>query len=68
MAGNESRGKKAANTNKEKYGKDFYSKIGAKGGRLGKTGGFAAGLEGRERASWAGRIGGLKSRRNKKEE
>ena len=41
---------------------DFYKKIGAKGGRLGRTGGF---YKDRELASRAGRIGGTKSRRTK---
>jgi uncharacterized protein len=55
-------GKRAAQTNKERYGDDFYAKIGAIGGTKGHTGGFAAD---RERARWAGRKGGLKSRRTK---
>lgn len=35
-------GLKAAETNRKKYGEGFYSNIGAKGGRNGNTGGFAA--------------------------
>lgn len=35
-------GKKAASTNKKKYGKDFYVNIGRKGGASGCTGGFFA--------------------------
>ena len=35
-------GLKAAATNREKYGKEFYSQIGRKGGQNGHTGGFAA--------------------------
>ena len=42
MAGTKAGGLKAAQTNKAKYGKEFYARIGAKGGRLGHTGGFAA--------------------------
>lgn len=42
MSGTKAGGKKAALTTKAKYGDDFYSKIGAKGGRNGHTGGFAA--------------------------
>ena len=42
MAGTKAGGIKAAQTNKAKYGKEFYARIGAKGGRLGHTGGFAA--------------------------
>lgn len=71
MAGTKEGGLKAAKTNKEKHGKDFYARIGALGGKKGKTGGYASelvgadGLTGRERARIAGRIGGLKSRRTK---
>jgi general stress protein YciG len=54
---------KAAATNKAKHGADFYAKIGAKGGKLGKTGGFAANPE---LARIAGAKGGRISRRTKK--
>ena len=40
MAGTKAGGEAAARTNKKKYGEDFYAKIGAKGGRLGRTGGL----------------------------
>ncbi len=63
MAGTVEGGKAAASTNKSKYGEDFYAKIGALGGKKGKTGGFYAN---RELAREAGRRGGLKSRRGKK--
>ncbi len=63
MAGTTAGGKKAAARNKELYGTNFYAEIGAKGGRVGTTGGFAAN---RELAREAGRKGGLKSRRGKK--
>ena len=63
MAGTKAGGIAAAATNKKKYGKDFYAKIGAKGGRNGRTGGFAAGAEGKARARKYGRIGGMISRR-----
>jgi len=53
-------GKLAAKTNKTRYGKDFYAKIGSKGGKMGHTGGFWAN---RDLAREAGRIGGLKSKR-----
>ncbi|HEY5152829.1 MAG TPA: hypothetical protein VII55_02545, partial [Candidatus Saccharimonadales bacterium] len=53
----------AAATNKNKYGADFYAKIGAKGGKLGRTGGFYAN---RELARAAGAKGGRISRRTKK--
>lgn len=42
MPGTRAGGLKAAKTNKEKHGRDFYAKIGQKGGRNGHTGGFAA--------------------------
>ena len=42
MAGNIEGGKKAADTNRSKYGADFYAKIGRKGGRKGRTGGFVS--------------------------
>ena len=63
MAGTISGGKAAAETNKKRHGSDFYSKIGAMGGRNGHTGGFYAN---RELASMAGRKGGTISRRTKK--
>lgn len=72
MAGTIVGGRKAANTNKIKYGDDFYGVIGAKGGKRGKTGGFASskvgadGLTGRERARLAGSKGGRISKRTKK--
>ena len=62
MAGTVKGGKAAAATNKSKYGKDFYAKIGAKGGKQGTTGGFYAN---RELARIAGAKGGAKSRRGK---
>lgn len=71
MAGTKIGGKKAAATNKSKYGSTFYASIGAKGGKKGKTGGFASdkpgadGLTGRERARLAGSKGGKLSRRSK---
>lgn len=60
MAGTISGGKNAAKTNKERYGEDFYAKIGAKGGEKGRTGGFFAN---RELAREAGRKGGKISKR-----
>lgn len=62
MAGTKEGGKAAAITNKEKYGNDFYSRIGALGGKKGKTGGFYAN---RELARIAGKKGGQISRRTK---
>lgn len=60
MAGTKAGGQKAAATNKAKYGKDFYARIGQMGGKLGRTGGFYAN---RELAREAGRAGGRISRR-----
>lgn len=62
MAGTKAGGAKAAQTNKKKYGPDFYAKIGQKGGRNGHTGGFAANPE---LAKIAGAKGGRISRRGK---
>jgi len=55
----------------EKYGSyeaycAFMRSIGAKGGKLGKNGGFAAGEAGRDRARKYGAIGGRISRRRSK--
>lgn len=63
MAGTKTGGKAAASTNKAKYGADFYARIGAMGGKKGKTGGFYAN---RELARVAGAKGGRISRRTKK--
>lgn len=60
MTGTLEGGKKAAKTNKTRYGKDFYARIGAVGGRNGHTGGFAANPA---LARIAGAKGGKKSRR-----
>ncbi len=60
MAGTKAGGKAAASTNKAKYGADFYAKIGAAGGKKGRTGGFFAN---RELARLAGAKGGRISRR-----
>ncbi len=64
MGGTIEGGKQAAKTNKERYGADWYAKIGAKGGKKGTTGGFYAN---RELAREAGRLGGLISKRGKKQ-
>lgn len=60
MAGTKAGGKLAAATNKKRYGKEFYVKIGAMGGKTSTGGGFAANPE---LARIAGRKGGLKSRK-----
>jgi len=64
VAGTKLGGLRAAKTNKERHGADFYQKLGQKGG-IAETKtpkGFAAN---RERASEAGRKGGAISRRGK---
>lgn len=63
MAGTKAGGKAAADTNKKKYGADFYARIGAAGGKKGRTGGFYAN---RDLARKAGAKGGKISRRTKK--
>lgn len=60
MSGTKIGGLKASKTNKELYGEDFYRNIGAKGGRNGHTGGFAANPA---LARIAGAKGGRASRR-----
>lgn len=60
MAGTKAGGKKAAATNKAKYGPDFYREMGRIGGRNGHTGGFASNPE---LAKIAGSIGGKISKR-----
>lgn len=60
MSGTISGGQKAAQTNLKKHGKDFYKRIGKKGGQNGHSGGFASNPE---LAKIAGRKGGKKSRR-----
>jgi hypothetical protein len=64
MAGTAKGGRIAAQKNKQKHGADFYARIGSMGGKRGHTGGFAAGSEGRKRASYYGAIGGSISRRS----
>lgn len=60
MSGTLAGGKLAAKTNKERYGNDWYARIGSIGGKNGHTGGFAADPE---RAKRAGAIGGKRSKR-----
>lgn len=60
MAGTKEGGLKAARTNRERYGNDWYANIGAVGGKKGHTGGFASN---KELARRAGSIGGRKSKR-----
>lgn len=69
MTGTPAGGKKTAKLNKKRYGKDFYARIGAKGGAASGNGGFASdtvgkdGLTGHQRAVIAGRKGGFASSR-----
>jgi len=59
LAGTKEGGIKAAKSNIEKYGKDFYSKIGARGGKAQVSKGFGAN---RELAARAGRKAGTISK------
>jgi len=61
MSATKEGGVKAAVTNKQKYGEDFYKKIGTLGGKKSRGGGFAAATPEQVR-EW-GRKGGRKSRR-----
>lgn len=61
MPGTKIGGQRAAKSNKERYGEDFYKNIGEKGGKVrSPLKGFGGD---RERASIAGRKGGKISRR-----
>lgn len=62
MGGTVDGGRKAAATNKEKYGLDFYPQIGYKGGKVSRGGGFKPGSKA---ARDAGRKGGTAPRRLK---
>lgn len=65
-------GKKAALTNRSRYGKKFYKRIGVLGGLKSRNCGFASkkigadGLAGRERASICGKKGGSTPRKRKR--
>ena len=65
MPGTKAGGAKAAATNRERHGADFYRNIGSRGGSAPTTKpkGFAANPV---RAREAGRLGGTISRRGKK--
>lgn len=64
MAGTKAGGLKARQTNREKYGKDFYAKIGAEGGKKGRTGGW---YNNPELARKWGSVGGSISKRRPNE-
>ena len=62
MAGTKRGGRKAANTNRQRHGDDFYARIGSMGGRKTDVAkGFAAMSP--EKRSAAGRKGGRRSSR-----
>lgn len=63
MAGTIDGGIKAAATNMERYGKDYYARIGKEGGKKGHTGGFAAN---KALARVAGAKGGKRSKRGQR--
>ena len=62
MAGTHAGGLIAAQTNKELYGKDFYSKIGVKGGSVSNPNKGFASMD-KEKIREAGRKGGSISKR-----
>jgi general stress protein YciG len=62
MAGTKEGGMRAAETNRRRYGENFYPQIGRKGGKLSRGGGFALN---HDLAVEAGRKGGQVSRRTK---
>lgn len=61
MAGTKAGGIACRDSNKKKYGEDFYKRIGSLGGKKSKTGGFFN----RELARIAGAKGGRASKRRK---
>lgn len=63
MPGTKTGGAQAATTNKQKYGSDFYQRIGALGGKVKTPKGFAR--MSYEKRAEAGRRGGTVSRRGK---
>lgn len=73
MPGTVEGGLKTTETNKKRYGVDYYRNIGKLGGLKSRGGGFAShkvgedGLTGLERARIAGAKGGKISRKNKGE-
>lgn len=67
MAGTKQGGLKTSTTVKNKYGADWYARIGAAGGKKGKKDGTVKGFAANpELARRAGVIGGQISRRGKK--
>lgn len=62
MGGTEKGGRRAAQTNKQRYGANFYETIGRLGGEKSRGGGFA---KNPDLARVAGRKGGMASRRRK---
>lgn len=63
MAGTIAGGKKTSQIVTEKYGSDYFAKIGSTGGKNGTTGGFYAD---KDRAKKAGKLGGQRSFRGYK--
>jgi hypothetical protein len=68
MAGTKLGGQRAAATNKQRYGLDFYKMIGKAGGTKSRGGGFASekigkdGLTGQERSVVAGKKGAFRKK------
>lgn len=63
MSGTKIGGQKAAKTNKKRHGKNFYKQIGKIGGQNSTYGAFA---QSSELARLAGKIGGMRSRKDSK--
>ncbi len=59
MPGNKTGGQKTAETIRRRFGADYYQKLGQRGGKAGRTGGF---YRDPERASQMGTIGGAISK------
>jgi general stress protein YciG len=66
MAGTKEGGQLTRETNLAKYGKDYYQKLGAKGGstKTSRPKGFAA--MSKEKVSAAGKLGGQRSKRGRR--
>lgn len=64
MAGTVNGGRKAAATNKQRYGPNFYPQIGRKGGKISRGSAFG---NDRNYAVAMGRLGGKASRRRKQQ-
>jgi len=67
MSGTVEGGKKAAVTNKERHGKDFYAKLGQRGRQAVANTDWFRSPAGKKHLSDVGRIGGLTTQQRKRE-